>query len=119
MLSPVQTQTYQPRPQQLALPAPPLQSNQIVPGANNARPILYQSQNVQLPPPILGPQPPPPRITPMNQVMVEEMAEGWMELDPRITETYAKQPLSTPEEDEYMSYLNHYVIQGDQYIPVY
>ena len=72
-----------------------------------------------LPPPILGPQPPLPRITPMNQVMVEEIAQGWMEPDPRITETYTKQPLSTPEEDEYMSYLIHYVVQGDQHIPVF
>ena len=55
----------------------------------------------------------------MNQVMVEEIAQGWMEPDPRITETYTKQPLSTPEEDEYMSYLSHYVVQGDQHIPVY
>ena len=42
-----------------------------------------------------------------------------MEPDPRITKTYAEQLLSTPEEDEYMSYLNHYVVQGDQHIPVY
>ena len=51
---------------------------------------------------------------PMNQVMVEEMNHGWNVLDPRIAETYAEQPLSTPEEDEYMSYLSHYIVQGDQ-----
>ena len=88
MLPPSQTQSYQPRPQQLALLAPPLQSNQLIQGANNVRPIPYQAQNVPLPPPILGPQPPPPRITPMKQVMVEDMSQGWSEPDPRITETY-------------------------------
>ena len=46
----------------------------------------------------------------MNQVMVEEIAQGWMERDPRITKTYAEQLLSTLEEDEYMSYLSHYVV---------
>ena len=79
----------------------------------------YQSQNVPLPPPILGPQLPPPRITPMNQVMVEELSQGWMEPDPQITKTYAEQPIATQEDDEYMSYLSHYVVQGDQHIPVY
>ena len=74
-----QTQTYQPRPQQLASLAPPLQSNQFVQGANNFRTMPYQPQNVPLLPPILGPQPPPPRITPMNQVMVEDMPQGWSE----------------------------------------
>ena len=72
-----------------------------------------------LPPPILGPQPSLPRITPMNQVMVEEMSQGWNEPDPRITETYAKKPLSMQEEDEYMIYLSHYVVHGDQHIPIY
>ena len=47
--------------------------------------LYHQVQNVPLPPPILGPQPPLPRITPMNQVMVEEMSQGWNEPDPRIT----------------------------------
>ena len=72
-----------------------------------------------LPPSILGPQPPPPRIMPMNQVMVEGMSQGWSEPDPRITETYVEQPISMQEDDEYMSYLSHYVVQGDQHIPVY
>ena len=54
-----------------------------------------------------------------QQVMVEEMAQGWMELDPRITETYTKQLLTTLEEDKYMSCLSHYVVQEDQHIPVY
>ena len=70
-------------------------------------------------PPILGPQPPAPRITPMKQVMVEDMSHGWSELDPRITETYAEQPISMQEDNEYMSYLSHYVVQGDQHIPIY
>ena len=35
------------------------------------------------------------------------------------TETYAEQPITTHEDDEYMSYLSHYVVQGDQHIPVY
>ena len=65
MLLPVQAQTYQLRLQQLALPAPPLQSNQFVQGTNNVTPMTYQSQNVTLPPPILGPQPPPLNM-PMN-----------------------------------------------------
>ena len=119
MLPPTQTQTYQPRPQQLALPASPLQSNQYMQGANSARPMPYQTQNVPLPPPILGPQPPPPRITPINQVMVEELSQGWTEPNPQITETYAEQSITTYEDDEYMSYLSHYVVQGDQHIPVY
>ena len=55
----------------------------------------------------------------MNQVMVEELSQGWMEPDPRITETYVEQPITTHEDDEYMSYLSHYVVQGDQHIPVY
>ena len=55
----------------------------------------------------------------MNQVMVEEMSQGWMEPDSRITETYAEQPITMQEDDEYMSYLSHYVVQGDQHIPVY
>ena len=42
--------------------------------ATNPNPISYQAQNVPLSLPILGPQPPPPRITPMNQVTVEEMS---------------------------------------------
>ena len=42
--------------------------------------------------------------------MLEEMAQGWLEPNPRIKETYAKQLLSTPKEDEYMSYLSHYVV---------
>ena len=49
----------------------------------------------------------------MSQVMVEEMLQDWMEPDPRIMETYAKQLISTLEKSEYMSYLNHYVVQGD------
>ena len=53
----------------------------------------------------------------MYQVMVEELSQGWMELDPRITETYAEQSITMHEDDEYMSYLNHYVVQGDQHIP--
>ena len=67
-------QTYQPRLQQLALLALSLQSNQIIHGANNPNPTPYRAQNVPLPPSILGPQPTLQRITPMNQVMVEEMA---------------------------------------------
>ena len=55
----------------------------------------------------------------MDQVMVEELSQGWIEPDPRITETYAEQPIATQEDDEYMSYLSHYVVQGDQHIPVY
>ena len=55
----------------------------------------------------------------MNQVMVEDMSQGWSELEPRITDTYAKQPVATTEDDEYVSYLSHYVVQGDQHIPVY
>ena len=39
MLPPAQTQSYQPRPQQLALPAPPLQTDQFIQGANN---VQYQ-----------------------------------------------------------------------------
>ena len=101
------------------MPTPPLQSNQFVPGASNVRSITYQPQNVPLPPLILGPQPTPPRITPMNQVMMEELSQGWMEPDPRITETYAKQPITMQEDDKYMSYLCHYVVQGDQHIRVY
>ena len=54
----------------------------------------------------------------MNQVMVEETAQDWMEPDPRIMETYVEQPLSTVEEDECMSYLSHYIVQVDQHIPV-
>ena len=88
-------------------------------GAHNVRPMPYQSQNVPLPPPILGPQPPPPRIMPMNQVMVEDMSQGWNEPDSRITKTYAEQSISMQEDGEYMSYLSHYVVQGDQHIPVY
>ena len=83
------------------------------------RPMPYQPQNVPLPPPILGPQPSPPRITPMNQVMVEELSQSWMEPNPQITEAYAEQPLAMQEDDEYISYLSHYVVQGDQHIPVY
>ena len=89
MLPPAQTQTYQPRPQQLALATPPLQPNQFIQGASNVRSIPHQEQNVPLPLLILGPQPSPPRITPMSQVMVEETSQGWDEPDPRITETYA------------------------------
>ena len=55
----------------------------------------------------------------MNQVMVEELSQGWMEPDPRITETYVKQPITTQEDDKYMSYLSHYVVQSDQHIPIY
>ena len=51
--------------------------------------------------------------------MVEEMTQGWMEPDPRIMEIYTEQSLSTLEEDEYMSYLCHYVVQGYQHILVY
>ena len=47
------------------------------------------------------------------------MSQGWNELDLRITKTYAEQLLSTPKEGEYMSYLGHYVVQGDQHISVY
>ena len=65
-----------------------------------------------LPPPILGPQPPLPRITPMNQVMVEEMAQGWMELDPRITETHAKQLLSK------RSFILEYSPKGPNWGPI-
>ena len=68
MLPPAQTHTYQPRLQQLALPTPPLQLNQFIPGASNVRSMPYQPQNVPLPPPILGPQPTPPRIMPMNHL---------------------------------------------------
>ena len=70
MLPLAQMQTYQPRPQQLALPALPLQPNQIIQGANNPN-STHQAQNVPLHPLILGPQPTLPRITPMNQMMVE------------------------------------------------
>ena len=73
----------------------------------------YQAQNVPLLPPILGPQPPPPRIMPMKQVMVEELSQGLMEPDPRIMENYAEQPITMQEDDKYMSYLSHYVVQGD------
>ena len=59
------------------------------------------------------------RITPMNQVMVEEMSQDWMEPDPRIMETNIEQLISTVEENKYMSYLNHYVVQGDQHFPMY
>ena len=45
--------------------------------------------------------------------MVEEMSQGWNELDRRIIEAYTELLLSTQEEDEYMSYLSHYVVQGD------
>ena len=55
----------------------------------------------------------------MNQVMVEELSQGWMEPNPRMTETYVEQRITMQEDDEYMSYLSHYVIQGDQHIPVY
>ena len=55
MLPPVQTQTYQPRPQQLALSALSLQTNQTIQGANNPNSIPHQAQNVPLPPPVLGP----------------------------------------------------------------
>ena len=55
----------------------------------------------------------------MNQVMVEELSQSWMEPNPQITEAYAEQPLATHEDEEYMSYLSHYVVQGDQHIPVY
>ena len=85
----------------------------MIQGANNPNPIPYQAQNVPLPPPILAPQMPPPRITPMKQVMVEEMSQDWMELDPRITKTYAEQLISTPEESKHVSYLSHYVIKGN------
>ena len=47
------------------------------------------------------------------------MSQGWNEPDPKITETYAEKLLSTQEEDKSMSYLSHYVVQGDQHIPVY
>ena len=52
----------------------------------------------------------------MNQVMVEEMSQGWSEADPRITETYAEQPITMQEDDKYMHYLSHYVVKGDQHI---
>ena len=55
----------------------------------------------------------------MNQVTVKEMPHDWLELDPSITKTYAEQLLPIQEESVYMSYLNHYVVQGDQYIYVY
>ena len=55
----------------------------------------------------------------MNQVMVEEMTQDWMEPNPRIMKTYAEQLLSILEENKYMSYLNHYVVHGDQQIPMY
>ena len=48
MLPPAQTQSYQPRPQQLALRAPPVQMNQFIQGANNVRPMPYQPQYVPL-----------------------------------------------------------------------
>ena len=55
----------------------------------------------------------------MNQVMVEEMSQDCMEPNLRITEIYAEKLISTQEESEYMSYLNHYIVQGDQRILVY
>ena len=55
----------------------------------------------------------------MHTCTREEMSQGWMEPDPRITETYVEQPITTYEDDEYMRYLSHYVVQGDQHIPVY
>ena len=50
------------------------QPNQMIQGAKNPNPIPYRAQNVSLATPILGPQLPLPRITPMNLVMVEEMS---------------------------------------------
>ena len=47
------------------------------------------------------------------------MTQGWNEPNPRITKTYIEKLLSTSEEDEYMSYLSHYVVQGDQHIYIY
>ena len=55
----------------------------------------------------------------MNQVMVEEMPQYWLELAPRITETYIEQPLPSQEEYKYMIYFNEYVVQDDQHILVY
>ena len=55
----------------------------------------------------------------MNQVMVEEMSQDWLECGLRITETYVEQPLSLQEESEHMSYLSHYAVQGNQHILVY
>ena len=49
-----------------------------MPIATSQQPItrgIYNAQNILLPPPVLEPQPPPPRITLLNQIGFEEPFE--------------------------------------------
>lgn len=67
---------YPPR-EELGLCAPSTNSNHGQPVQNQ-----YRVSNTPLPPPILGPQPPPPRVTPMSQVVIEEVQGDGEEYDP-------------------------------------
>ena len=77
-------QLYQPK-NPLALPPP---TGHIVQQPNPIHTIQssYHPQHIPLPPSVLGPQPPPPRITPMNQVVAKVGTLEWVEQELLIEE---------------------------------
>ena len=67
---------------------------------------------------MLGLQLPPPRVTPMNQVLVEAGTLEWVEQELSIEEPNNSQA-KMEEEMKMINVISHYVLHGEQHIPVY